>query len=103
MKLFDAIASVGDEGISVDEIASKTTADPLLVCKELQLLSDIDADGTFTVRLSRNLAAAGVLKETGKEKFAPTPLSKSYVSSSPISQCIIHMYVHALSMQLWPY
>jgi len=91
MKLFDAIASVGDEGVNVDEISSKTTADPLLVCKELQLLYDMDTNSTFAVRLSRNLAAAGVLKETGKEKFAPTPLSKIYVSSSPISQCIIHL------------
>lgn len=33
MKLFDAIAFVDDSGISVEDLATKIGADPLLVCK----------------------------------------------------------------------
>lgn len=32
-KLFDALASVGEEGASIEELATKTDAEPLLVCK----------------------------------------------------------------------
>jgi hypothetical protein len=74
MKLFDAVASAGEAGISIEKIASKTDAEPLLI-----------------LRIARALAAVGILKETSREKFASTLLSKAWVSSSPFTQGIIHI------------
>ena len=41
----------------------------------------------------RMLAAMGIFKEVAKDSFHPTALSNAYVSSSPLSAGIIHVYV----------
>lgn len=77
MGLFDAAARVsgdGGGGVSIEQLASETGADELLV-----------------TRIMRVLAAMGIFKEVASGKFQSTAFSKSYVSRSPLSAGIIHV------------
>ncbi|RFU35549.1 hypothetical protein B7463_g763, partial [Scytalidium lignicola] len=76
MKLLDAAAelSVGGSEIQLDDLASKTGADPLLI-----------------VRIMRFLVGINLFKEIVAGKWTSTPLAAAYVTASPLAQAMIHM------------
>ena len=41
----------------------------------------------------RILAGMGLFKEVGHDAFAPTPLSGAYVTGSPLTEAVVHLYV----------
>lgn len=41
----------------------------------------------------RLLAGMGIFKEVGHDAFAPTPLAAIYVTGSPFTEAVIHMYL----------
>jgi hypothetical protein len=101
LKLFDAAAGKNGGEISIEELAEATKADPLLVSKcwlfgggerKMMLIE--------TERIMRFLAAMGIFKEVTKGSYASTPLAESYVSSSPFSAVVIHVYVICIFRRL---
>ncbi|BCS05416.1 uncharacterized protein AKAW2_81217S [Aspergillus luchuensis] len=77
LKLFDAVihhSSQNETGkVTVAQIATDTKADPVLVA-----------------RIMRFLSAIGTLEQHTSDTFTPTPLSSSYISTSPLAAAIIH-------------
>ncbi|KAL7952231.1 sterigmatocystin 8-O-methyltransferase precursor [Trichoderma compactum] len=72
--LFDAAAKLPQDNITVKQLAKDTGVDELLV-----------------TRFVRFLTAMNVFKEPEPGRFVATPLSASYVSSSPLSAAVIHI------------
>ena len=42
----------------------------------------------------RLLSGMGIFKEVGHDAFAPTALAGIYVSGSPLTEAVVHMYVN---------
>ncbi|RDK42360.1 S-adenosyl-L-methionine-dependent methyltransferase [Aspergillus phoenicis ATCC 13157] len=80
LKLFDSVihhSSQNETGkVTVAQIASDTKADPVLLG-----------------RIMRFVSAMGTLKQHTADTFTPTPLSSSYISTSPLAAAIIHLSV----------
>ncbi|KAH8807919.1 S-adenosyl-L-methionine-dependent methyltransferase [Xylogone sp. PMI_703] len=76
MGIFDAAAelSAGGKDIALNDIATKTGGDPLLI-----------------TRVMRFLVGISLFKEVGVGKWTATPLAAAYVTASPLAQGIIHM------------
>ncbi|KAJ5139730.1 hypothetical protein N7448_003138 [Penicillium atrosanguineum] len=76
MKLFDAMAKaskLAEDPFNVQDWCEETGSDPLLVR-----------------RITRFLAAMGVIQEIDGDSYTQTPLAAAYVSSSPLSAAVIH-------------
>ncbi|KAJ6119430.1 hypothetical protein N7523_003710 [Penicillium sp. IBT 18751x] len=76
MKLFDAMAKASksaEEPFNVQDWCEETGSDPLLV-----------------KRITRFLAAMGVVQEIDCDSYIQTPLAAAYVSNSPLSAAVIH-------------
>ncbi|KAI2895241.1 hypothetical protein CBS63078_4256 [Aspergillus niger] len=91
LKLFDAVihhSSQSETGkVTVNQIATDTKADPILVG-----------------RIMRFLSAMGTLKQHTADTFTPTPLSSSYISTFPLAAAIIHFtHFHTFLTQLPEY
>ncbi|MCJ1311746.1 hypothetical protein MMC25_005419 [Agyrium rufum] len=72
MKLFDAAASSGD--IAVEELATKTGADALLI-----------------TRIIRILVGMGLFIEREQGTYAATQNAGAYVTGSPLKEAVIHI------------
>jgi len=48
----------------------------------------------------RFLGAMGIFKEVTKGSYASTPLAAAYVSESPLSAAVIHVYVVPIADQI---
>ena len=73
MSLFDAAAKAPNDRITISHLAASTGHDALLI-----------------KRIMRTLAASGVFTEIEKDTFAPTKLSKSFFSDSPLAEGVVH-------------
>ncbi|RDL40880.1 Uncharacterized protein BP5553_00859 [Venustampulla echinocandica] len=78
MKLFDIAASLSPDkkGFGIDDLVSRM---------------DKEADPTLVVRVVRFMVVMGIFKEVGPGQYTSAPLAGAYVSTSPLSQCVIHM------------
>jgi hypothetical protein len=89
-KLFETMAAIeaeSNQSATVQELAIRTGVDKLLV-----------------LRIIRVLAAFDVLKETGKDTFVSTSLSRSYFPGSPLACAMTYASVqHTVIAQLPEY
>ncbi|KAF2459112.1 S-adenosyl-L-methionine-dependent methyltransferase, partial [Lineolata rhizophorae] len=76
MKLFDAIVTAAGSATN-EQLGNATGTDPL-----------------FVRRITRMLAAMGILKEVARNTYAMTPLAGAYSSKSPLSSAIVHLTSH---------
>ncbi|GCB21215.1 demethylsterigmatocystin 6-O-methyltransferase [Aspergillus awamori] len=91
LKLFDSVIHHSSQ----DETGKVTLA---------QIASDTKADPVLLGRIMRFLSAMGTLKQHTADTFTPTPLSSSYISTSPLAAAIIHFtHFHTFLTQLPEY
>ncbi|OOF91987.1 hypothetical protein ASPCADRAFT_509897 [Aspergillus carbonarius ITEM 5010] len=91
LKLFDAVIlrSTEDKSgkVTVNQIATDTKADPALIS-----------------RIMRFLSTMNILTQHTRDTFTPTPLAKSYISTSDLSAAVIHFtHFHTILTQLPTY
>ncbi|KAL4955512.1 S-adenosyl-L-methionine-dependent methyltransferase [Aspergillus filifer] len=78
MGLFDAAVEQSTPTFNVDQIASETKADPLLI-----------------LRIMRMLVGMRIFTEKGLQTYEVTPIAKAYVTGSPFKDIAIHLSSHA--------
>lgn len=79
MGLFNVLAGVKEDGIDIEQLATSTSADQLLI-----------------VRIMRVLTATEFAQDLGNGKYAPTPKTGFFVDGSPLRDGIVHVALFSM-------